>query len=181
MEPRQVVVAYDFSETADLALERAVDIACRAPQHVLHVVVALEGIDYQRAEQIQGDLAARLEMIFDAREMAGEVEYFVHARIGNPVDEILDLAEDVGADLIVIGSHGRTGLKRLLLGSVSEAVVRHARCAVIVARHKEYRDVRLDRVVEAVGEHHHYVRPHRYSYQSSYERMLTRPDDWPLN
>jgi nucleotide-binding universal stress UspA family protein len=192
MNAKQVVVAYDFSETADVALERAVELACRAPHHVLHFVSVIdphrgfglspdEQVDYQYAEKIQQQLLARLRDIFAARSPETEVHFFVHALIGSAVGEILGLAEDVGADLIVIGSHGRTGLRRILLGSVSEAVVRNARCAVIVARPKEYEDVALETVtqIDRTGSPVRHPRPHRYSYSSSI--IQTRPSAWPLH
>lgn len=192
MDARQVVVAYDFSETADIALERAVELAVRSPDHVLHFVSVIdphrgfgleegEHVDWRYAEKVQHELLAALKEIFAERAEGKEIHFFVHALIGNAADEILKLAEDVGADMIVIGSHGRTGLRRLLLGSVSEAVVRRAQCAVIVARPKGYEDVALEKVVEVVrpdGVHRH-ARPHRYSYSSSV--VQTRPADWPLN
>jgi nucleotide-binding universal stress UspA family protein len=56
--------------------------------------------------------------------------------VGHPIQEILDRAEHWGADLIVVGSHGYRGLKRLLLGSVSQAVASHARCSVEIVRRK---------------------------------------------
>jgi nucleotide-binding universal stress UspA family protein len=55
--------------------------------------------------------------------------------VGKPEQTICDVAREVGADVIVVGSHGRTGLGRLLIGSVSEHVVRHAPCPVLVVRH----------------------------------------------
>jgi nucleotide-binding universal stress UspA family protein len=57
-------------------------------------------------------------------------------RQGDPRTAIVDEATEWGADLIVVGSHGHTGLKRLLLGSVAQAVVAHAPCSVEVARHR---------------------------------------------
>jgi hypothetical protein len=110
---------------------------------------------------------------------AQRASFFVHARIGSPSDEILEVAREVGADLIIIGSHSLSGLERLLLGSVSEKVVRNAKCTVEVARPKGYRDVEL-MPVEHVDNHKesHYVPPHRYEYED--HRVLLRPTDWPL-
>ncbi len=191
METQHVVVAYDFSEPADLALERAVELACRAPNHHLHFITALDPhhgiglepgavVDYQYAERVQDKLSELLHALFGARALTGEVHFFVHARIGHATDEILDLAKEVGADLIIVGSHGRTGIKRLLLGSVSEAVVRGARCPVVIARAKGYPDVHLETVVDAPGEHHaRRPRPHRYTYVDP--RVDTGPPAWPLH
>jgi nucleotide-binding universal stress UspA family protein len=178
MDKKQVVVAYDFSETADVALERAVDIACRAPDHVLHFVSVLESHQaYTTAEKVQDELLERLRRTFDERAPGVDIEFFVHARIGRVVHEILELAEEVGADMIVVGSHGLTGVRRLLLGSVSEAVVRAARCPVVIARPKGYAEVVRDRVVPVEAQVRR-PRPHRYSYSSSV--IQSRPSEWPL-
>lgn len=188
MDTRQIVVAYDFSPEADVALERAIEIACRAPDHVLHFLTAIdphrgvgleanEVVTYEYAEQIAKTLGDRLAEIFAVRSPDRPIQYFVHSRIGDPVEEILDLAADFGADLIVVGSHGRTGIKRLLLGSVSEAVVRRAGCPVIVARKKRYKDVPLEKVIE-VEAHPRHVRSHQYSYAG--HPTMTRPSTSPL-
>jgi universal stress protein A len=179
MNKKQVVVAYDFSEPSDVALHRAVELACRAPDHVLHFIGVLSHGDYHRAESVEERLVARIRAELVDQTMGHEVEFFVHARIGNAADEILRLAEDVGAEFIVIGSHGRTGVKRLLLGSVSEAVVRGARCAVIVARAREYADVQLDKVVAVDVKSPPRELPHRYTYSRA--GTLSRSNDWPIS
>jgi nucleotide-binding universal stress UspA family protein len=183
----QFIVAYDFSASAEEALIRAIDAAVRAPEHVLHVVAAIDPdhglavvpsneVTYGYAEQIQGKVADRIAAALAGRDAA--VHYFVHARIGSPADEILSLAKEIGADLIFIGSRGNTGLRRALLGSVSERVVREADCPVLVARQKGYPDVDLRAVIKVDQPHRRYVRPHRYSYIE--QRVITRPDEWPL-
>ena len=58
----------------------------------------------------------------------------VHVAVGHPGSEILHIAEEIGADLVVVGSRGFDLLRRALLGSVSESVVRHAHCSVLVVR-----------------------------------------------
>ena len=68
------------------------------------------------------------------RKEGGEVAG-AHARMGYPDAEIVDLAEGLGAGLIVIGSRGLGGVRRALVGSVSDSVVRHAHCPVLVTRH----------------------------------------------
>jgi nucleotide-binding universal stress UspA family protein len=190
METKAVVVAYDFSESADLALARAVDLGCRAPNHVLHFLTVLDAhhglhlepdevVDYRYAERVQELLATRLHALFAGRGADAEVHFFVHARIGQPTEEILGLAEEVGAELIIVGSHGRTGLRRLLLGSVSEAVARGARCAVMVARTAGYPQVQLETVTDAPADHHRArALAHRYTYVNG--RAQTRPAEWPL-
>ncbi len=184
----QFIVAYDFSPSAEEALIRAIDAASRAPQHVLHVLAAIDpghglavlpttDVTYGYAEQIQTLVAERVTASLAGR-VGPPVHFFVHARIGGPAGEILMLAEELGADLIFVGSHGRTGLERALLGSVSERVVREARCPVLVVRHKEYADVDLMAALTTDRPHRRYVRPHRYAYVEN--RVITRHDEWPL-
>jgi len=188
--PRQVVVAYDFSPSADHALELAIETALYEPLHVFHLVAAIDpqhglpiapvsGADYEYAELIQRKMEERLAEVLAGRDARHEIHFFVHARIGAPAPEILHLAEEVGADLVLIGSHGRKGAERLVLGSVSERVVREARCPVLVARARSYVDVDLLQVVPTDHPPHRYVKPHRYSYVD--RRVLTRPHDWPLS
>jgi nucleotide-binding universal stress UspA family protein len=62
------------------------------------------------------------------------VEVVTHAREGDPADAILDVAEEQGADLIVVGNKGMTGAKRFLLGSVPNKVSHHAPCSVMIIR-----------------------------------------------
>jgi nucleotide-binding universal stress UspA family protein len=186
----QVVVAYDLSHSASAALHRALAVGIRAPFHVLHFVcvidphVAVAGIpagdkiDYRYAERVQHAIGDMITQELRSREVGASVHFFVHARIGKPADEILNLAREVGADLIIIGSKGTTGLERLVLGSVSERVVREAGCTVEVARPKTYGHVDLLDVVEKREPTHAYVRPHRYSYIDN--RLSLRPIDWPL-
>ena len=184
--PIQVVVAFDFSPSAEYALMRAVDVAARAPQHVLHVVATLDeragmirGISYRDADHVQELVRERVAAAFAGRSSASEVQFFVHARIGRPAEEILLLAEEVGADLIFIGSHGKVGLERLLLGSTCERVVREAHCPVMVAREKTYKDVKLLDVFPYEHERQPHAEPHRYSYVDN--RVLLRPTDWPIS
>jgi hypothetical protein len=117
--------------------------------------------------------------VFAGRPAAAAVTFFIHTRIGMAAEEILSLAQEVGADLIYVGSHSKLGLERLLLGSVSERIVREARCAVIVARPKGYAHVDLIKVVPDEHTHHAFKQPHRYTYSET--RVLTRPDAWPIS
>ncbi len=67
-------------------------------------------------------------------ESVGNVRYLIES--GNPFDKILDVAETRKVDLIVLATHGRTGLKRMLIGNVAEKVVRHAVCPVLTVKGK---------------------------------------------
>lgn len=152
----QVVVAFDFTPSAGLALQRAVEFVFRGAGHVLHVVSILDdrgtllagdssGIDHRSADEVRRhvleQVAAKVTERSPGAAVEAWVEVCVHARIGRPAQEILAVAAEVGADIIFIGSHGVKGLERLLLGSVSERVVREAHCAVLVARERTYPQV----------------------------------------
>jgi nucleotide-binding universal stress UspA family protein len=190
--PVQIVVAYDFSPSSEQALARAVEIAARAPQHVLHVVAALDphfrpaaadgrllGVTYETADQLQRLIMEQVSATFAGRPTAAEVQFFVHARIGKPAEEILALASEVGADLIFIGSHGKTGIERLLLGSVSERVVREAGCPVMVVRPKSYADIDLIKVTRYDHARSPHREPHCYTYSN--RQVILRPADWPIS
>ena len=185
----QVVVGFDFTNSARAALSRAIDLATRAPFHVLHFVCAIDPrsptpavpgkhVDYEYAERVQRSLADVVEQELRAAKSAVRVHFYVHARIGKPAHEILDLAREVGADLIVVGSKGLTGVERLVLGSVSEHVVREAKCAVMVARPMTYEHVELLDVREVEAQPRHYIPPHRYYYEEN--RLTVRPTEWPI-
>jgi nucleotide-binding universal stress UspA family protein len=189
-EHSQVVVAYDFSHSGRAALERAVALALRAPWHVLHIVAAIDPhspfpelptkrVDITYADLVTETITEEVTAELEKSEVDANVHVFVHARIGKKAaDEILAVAFDVGADLIIIGSKGVTGLERAMLGSTSEQVVREAGCTVEVARPKSYADVPLLQIVDVHGPHRRYVPPHRYRYDET--RVIRRPNDWPL-
>lgn len=177
-----VVVAYDFSHTGHAALHRAVNLAAGAPQHVLHVVCvadprepipsipSYQGVDDAYLSRVQEALASAVGAELELARPAHPVTFYVHARRGRPAEEILALAAELCADVIVIGSHGLTGLERIVLGSVSEHVVREAGCTVEVARTKRYTRGTAGAEV--------YDRAHRYEYTD--RRALLRPADWPV-
>ena len=189
-EPVQVVVAYDFSPSSEEALVRAVDVATRAPHHVLHVITALDpadrpctvghvaGANYESAERVQTLVAERITAAFSGRTAEAEVRFYVHARIGKAAQQILALAHEVGAGLLFIGSHGKTGLERFLLGSVSERVVREARCPVMVVRPATYPRVDLVNVTKFEHAREPHREPHCYSYRN--DQVVLRPTEWPL-
>lgn len=136
---RRVVVGSDFSPTAWRALERALELTA-AGGHV-HVVYAWQ------AQYVELDLTGRIaESLLERAQLEIEAnrERVMTMPRREGVTVALDLAGGVpfvvlddrsrDAQLVVVGSHGRRGLRRLLLGSVAEATVRHARCSVLVAR-----------------------------------------------
>lgn len=175
----QVVVAYDFTKPADVALHRAVELACHDPNVTLHFVTVIDQRQtYETADSVRESLLRMLRGIFRARQPEGNVDFCVHVRLGKPAEEILALAGEIGADQIILGCHDRNALGRILVGSVSTEVLHRARCPVTVARLKGYPHVTLDKVIEVA---HVAMRPmpHRYSYTSSVAQV--RPVDWPIS
>jgi nucleotide-binding universal stress UspA family protein len=138
MDSKHVVVAYDFSPEADLGLEHAIELACREPHHVLHVIAAVQG----DADEVRRCLLEGLAWAVEDRAPDGRIQFHVHARIGLPAVEILDLAEEIGADLVVIGAASA--------GATTQAIVRAARCPVVVVRPKAYPTVTVPPVVRLV-------------------------------
>lgn len=135
---RAILHPTDFSAPSEAALELACSLARAhgARLIILHVAA------FEMTEG--GMLALPTDTVF-YREALNEVRDRVVGpspgfpvetclREGVPVEEILRAADDVGADLIIMGSHGRTGLGRLLMGSVAEAVMRRAGCPVLLAK-----------------------------------------------
>jgi nucleotide-binding universal stress UspA family protein len=188
IEHLHVVVGFDFTTSSRAALQRAIGVAARAPWHVLHFVCVLEPhlplvamptkrVDIEYAGRVQEAVTAAVKEELVASNAPGQVHFNVHCHIGKPAEEILRVAKDVGADLIIVGSKGLTGIERAVLGSVSEKVVREAGCTVEVARPKTYAYVALLDVVE-VEKSGHYVAPHRYTYEDN--RVSLRPGEWPL-
>jgi nucleotide-binding universal stress UspA family protein len=127
----------DYSEHSDFAFRIACSLArdYRAKLVLLHVAlrsVTIEGeaVVASRSEEYLQEEREKLERVSAPTEV--RVERFV--REGDPAGEILRAAQFTNADLIVMGTHGRTGLGRLLMGSVAEQVVRKAPCPVLTVR-----------------------------------------------
>lgn len=149
---RSIVVPFDFSLDARTALALAVRIgkAFGADLHVLHVIQAPSYI-YTYGYGVEGGpvlpgmdvaplranaLSALTSILRDMESMPGTVEPQVIE--GTSIsDAICDAAKELPADLIVMGTHGRTGLARVLLGSVAERTLRLAACPVVTVRGPE--------------------------------------------
>src|SRR5438046_4274740 len=142
-----IVVGTDGSDTAKEAVRQATELAKAVGGRIL-LVSAYEPVPESRLRQeraevpedvswmvnpredVQGVLDAEAEQIKESG--VSSVETF--AREGDPADAILDVAEEKGADLIVVGNKGMTGAKRFLLGSVPNKVSHHAPCSVLIIR-----------------------------------------------
>lgn len=146
--PKRILVPTDFSAASRAALEHAAGLAERygATVVALHVwqpptlmraddAVTISGEPYQTLSEMAGKRASAEMDTFLAPLIEHEGVWFRRqVSMGDPADTILQVAEDGKFDLIVMGTHGRTGLKRMILGSVAEKVTRRASCPVLTIR-----------------------------------------------
>jgi nucleotide-binding universal stress UspA family protein len=143
---RSIVVGTDGSETAHEAVGAAIELAGLSGA-TLELVSAYEPVSQGRLRREAREVPADMEWMIhrraevDAtlhhaaeRATAAGVTAREHAREGDAADAILDVAEELGADLIVVGNKGMTGAKRFLLGSVPNKISHHAPCAVMIIR-----------------------------------------------
>lgn len=137
--PAKILLAVDGSEEASLAARSAVGLAEKTGSelHVVHVgeapVVYRPELRGYRSLYEQREKEARRLLDEQVKSLGDRVAQ-AHLRMGRPDGEIVALAEELGAGLIVLGSRGLGGLRRTLMGSVSDSVVRHAHCPVLVVR-----------------------------------------------
>ena len=150
--PAKILVATDGSKEAELAATTAADLAQKTGSelHVVHGfgIVPIGPPVYPEAIDLQGEALEveteeriseqRAQEVLEAEvekiRSAGSTVAQGHLIEGRVAPEIVALAEEIGAGLIVMGSRGRGGIRRALMGSVSDSVVRHAHCPVMVVR-----------------------------------------------
>lgn len=138
----KILVPYDGSSYADKAL----DIACRLSKDYGSRIRVLYVIDSSHAWVIIGGITLSLKekLVAEAEKLLSKAQEYAREkyginvekklRIGHPANDIIEEAEEWRADLIVMGAKGISGLKRLLLGSVTETVVHHAKCSVLIVK-----------------------------------------------
>ncbi len=142
---KRICCPIDFSDASRAAMEVAADLARRfgADLLLLHAypipgytfpdgsVVASPKMMQDLADQAQRHLDAWRE---DAERVVGAARVTTEKAVGEPASEIVSFAQARGVDLLVLGTHGRTGLEHALMGSIAERVVRKARCPVLTVR-----------------------------------------------
>ncbi len=151
--PTKILLATDSSEEAELALSTAIDLANDTSSQ-LHVVtvgpwnpdpayaVHEASFRWETYEQASEAIRKEAQEILDNQvrkieEGGGSVQE-AHLRRGRKDQEIIRAAEEIGAGLIVMGSRGMGGVRRALMGSVSDSVIRHAHCPVLVVRKEKH-------------------------------------------
>ena len=159
MQFEHICVGVDFSETSREAVRTAARLAAASGArmtlvyvwHAAHPYTASSGDELRAA--VEADEATMHELEQEARDLgAPAVTHFFLA--GNPADEIIELAhKDPSIDLIVVGTHGRTGLAHVLLGSVAEKIVRRSPCAVMAVPAAVSRRRRVARQPQTVSIH----------------------------
>jgi nucleotide-binding universal stress UspA family protein len=147
---RKILHPTDFSGPSKHALSYAVALAeaFQAELHLLHVVEEVARAAYFDVLQVPPVADMVDECVAEAKRIMADLvpeehrgklrEVASHVRTGIPFLEIVHCAEELQADLIVCGTHGRSGLKHVLFGSVAERIVRKAPCPVLSVRHPEH-------------------------------------------
>jgi nucleotide-binding universal stress UspA family protein len=145
--PKNILVPTDFSKHSDAALKKAIDIAERyqAKVNLLHVIdkqiqqcAADYCLSYEVMEALKKDTVkeARSKLEKEAAGIAGKgkIKIDFDIKTGVPYEVILSEQKGLDADLIVISSHGRTGLLKQLMGGVADKVIKGAKCPVVVVK-----------------------------------------------
>ncbi|MEO5356469.1 MAG: universal stress protein [Nitrospirae bacterium YQR-1] len=144
MEIRKILVPTDFMEGASWAADYASDLAKRygASIYVFHVIYDVAGavgwylpqLSYDEFyKDIEENAQKELQLIYE-QQLKDVESVSRHIARGNPADEILKFADTNSIDLIVMGTHGRKGIDRMIFGSTAEKVVRNAKCPVLTTR-----------------------------------------------
>lgn len=148
MKFQKILFPTDFSDSSKSAENCACELAKQfhAELHVLHVLqdfllsvpqtAAALLIPPAILEDIVNSAEAEIQKVPSSASV-GDLKIVRAVRIGSTCDAIVQYAQEHAIDLIVIGTHGRTGLRHMLLGSVAERVVQHAKCAVLTVRPDE--------------------------------------------
>ncbi|MBU1966641.1 MAG: universal stress protein [Proteobacteria bacterium] len=149
-QPRKILVPTDFSEDSDLAFRMALNIAVKYQARIflLHVIsntVQQSLSDYCLDQSIVARVLnesivfsnEKLQEVIDKNQQSGDIKVIPDVRKGQPYEEILKEASERKVDLIVIASHGKTGLQKYFIGSVTERVMKEAKCPVLLVRSQE--------------------------------------------
>ena len=146
-QPRKILVPTDFSEDSDLAFQMALSIAVKYQARIflLHVISEQSLADYCLDQGIVDRVLnesivfsnEKLQEAIDKNQQSGDIKVIPDVRKGQPYEEILKEASERKIDLIVIASHGKTGLQKYFIGSVTEKVMKEAKCPVLLIRSQE--------------------------------------------
>lgn len=124
--------SFDSKQISEIKIisivDMAISITLNTYEGLAPTTLEIENNARENAHKILADTAAELALSFPDSTISTEV------LLGSPDSKIVESAEEIGADIIVVGSHGYNRWERLLLGSISDSVVRHSHCSVLVVR-----------------------------------------------
>ena len=137
---KKIFVPVDFSECSKKALQYALPLARQfdAELTLLHVVQPYPAVPEMYPVNVESGRDAEKDLKALRRMTCDAIPSQTLLRVGAPHLEIIQAAKEIGADLIVLSTHGHTGLAHVFLGSTAERVVRHAACPVLVVREREH-------------------------------------------
>ena len=139
MNAKRILFPTDFSTASDAGLPLAASLARDMGATLIVLHVEEPALAYGGGElyygQTEPDHAALVRMLHQVKPADPKIPCEHRMLMGDPADEIIKAATDEGVDLIVLGTHGRSGLARFLMGSVAEHVVRKATCPVLTVKH----------------------------------------------
>jgi nucleotide-binding universal stress UspA family protein len=164
MNIAKILCAVDFSECSRQALEYATYLAetFDSELHVVHAYwdvppyVAVDprtlypGTAHPKEDPVRNAAGERLQQLLDSMKAPWNTQIRSHMVLGHPADAVHDLARELTASLVVTGTHGRGGLKRMLLGSVAERVLRDAAFPVVTVRERAMPHRQVKRILTAV-------------------------------
>jgi len=143
---KHIIIAVDLSESTSAILNEAFDFASHMNAKITLVSIISMYVDYLHSDMSllptqwddiynsQKEFAmTELNKIKDAHK---ELEIDIHTAVGNPKFDVIDFANEAKADYIVMGTHGRTGLSHLVIGSTAEYIIRHATIPVLIIPQK---------------------------------------------
>lgn len=155
--PQSILVATDFGALGQHAVDKALALAqrCASRIHLVHVrsdEVTAQVLQRLRTDPYESACAAegRLALLAQRVRVAGLLGE-TRTMTGDPSVAILALADELDVDLIVMGTHGRTGLARAIIGSTAESVLRGASCPVLVVKQTQARAVMQNHDVASTG------------------------------
>lgn len=141
-EFKNILVATDFSDISDRALDKAVALAKQlsARLHVVHIVQIHPtnmpesgNVNIKELEELE-EKNANENLTKDLEERCQGIDVAIHVMHGNPAVQVNAVAKETGADLIVMGTHGRSGFAHLIMGSVAENVLKSSEIPVMCVR-----------------------------------------------
>ena len=138
MNVKRIVFPTDFSSAGNEAMKMVIPMARKANARVFVIHVDETPLAVDGGHVYFGEMDHAMQERMTAVTPDCKSIFFEYRLLtGNPAEKIVEFAKQVEADLVIMGTHGRTGLERVLLGSVAEGVVRAAPCSVLTYKHSE--------------------------------------------